>query len=159
MASATNVCGTSTAIASGAASGCKKTDLAMTISISIIFTILMIVFEPLIIKATGMSALMGGALIGGMVDSTGAVTVAGSVLGSEGEQAAVLVKMIQNILIGFIAFFVASSSPRTSTGRKVRKWRITGISVLQRTQLTASRLRMLIPSFSGGINFRMLLID
>ena len=107
MASATSVCGTSAAIASGAASGCKKTDLAMTISISIIFTILMMVFEPLIIKATGMSALMGGALIGGTVDSTGAVTVAGSVLGGEGEQAAVLVKMIQNILIGFIAFFVA----------------------------------------------------
>ena len=107
VASATSVCGTSAAIASGAASGCKKTDLTMAVSISIIFTVLMMVFEPLIIKAVGMSPIMGGALIGGTVDSTGAVTVAGSVLGGEAEQAAVLVKMIQNILIGFIAFFVA----------------------------------------------------
>ena len=107
MASATSVCGTSAAIASGAASGCKKDDLTMTISISIIFTVLMMVLEPVIIKATGMSPIMGGALIGGTVDSTGAVAVAGSVLGGEAEKTAVLVKMIQNILIGFIAFFVA----------------------------------------------------
>jgi Predicted membrane protein len=107
MASATSVCGTSAAIATGAASNCKKTDLTLAVSISIIFTIIMMVFEPLIIKACNMTAIMGGSLIGGTVDSTGAVAVAGSVLGDEGEKAAVLVKMIQNILIGFIAFFVA----------------------------------------------------
>ena len=107
VASATSVCGTSAAIATGAASGAKKNDLGIAISISIIFTILMMVFEPMIIKAVGMSPLMGGALIGGTVDSTGAVVLAGNALGPEGEQAAVLVKSIQNILIGFIAFFVA----------------------------------------------------
>ncbi len=107
MASATSVCGTSAAIATGAASKCKKDDLTMTISISIIFTVLMMVLEPVLIKATGMSPIMGGSLIGGTVDSTGAVAVAGSALGGEAEKAAVLIKMIQNILIGFIAFFVA----------------------------------------------------
>ena len=107
LASATSVCGTSAAIATGAASGAKKDDLSIAISISIIFTILMMVFEPMIIKAVGMSQLMGGALIGGTVDSTGAVVLAGNALGPEAEQAAVLVKSIQNILIGFIAFFVA----------------------------------------------------
>ena len=107
IASATSVCGTSAAIATGAAAGAKKNDLGIAISISIIFTILMMVFEPMIIKAVGMNELMGGALIGGTVDSTGAVVLAGNALGPEGEQAAVLVKSIQNILIGFIAFFVA----------------------------------------------------
>ncbi len=107
IASATSVCGTSAAIATGAASGAKKDDLSIAISISIIFTILMMVFEPMIIRAVGMSQLMGGALIGGTVDSTGAVVLAGNALGPEAEQAAVLVKSIQNILIGFIAFFVA----------------------------------------------------
>ena len=107
MASATSVCGTSAAIATGAASKCKKEDLGLAISISIIFTILMMVFEPMIIKACGMNALMGGSLIGGTIDSTGAVVLAGNALGPEAEQAAVLVKSIQNILIGFIAFFVA----------------------------------------------------
>lgn len=107
IASATSVCGTSAAIATGAAAGARKNDLGIAISISIIFTILMMVFEPMIIKAVGMNELMGGALIGGTVDSTGAVVLAGNALGPEGEQAAVLVKSIQNILIGFIAFFVA----------------------------------------------------
>ena len=107
LASATSVCGTSAAIATGAAAKAKKEDLSLAISISIIFTILMMVFEPMIIRACGMSQLMGGALIGGTVDSTGAVVLAGNALGEEAEQAAVLVKSIQNILIGFIAFFVA----------------------------------------------------
>ena len=107
LASATSVCGTSAAIATGAAAKAKKEDLSLAISISIIFTILMMVFEPMIIRACGMSQLMGGALIGGTVDSTGAVVLAGNALGEEAEQAAVLVKTIQNILIGFIAFFVA----------------------------------------------------
>ena len=107
LASATSVCGTSAAISTGAAAKAKKEDLSLAISISIIFTILMMVFEPMIIRWTGMSQIMGGSLIGGTVDSTGAVVLAGSALGAEAEQAAVLVKSIQNILIGFIAFFVA----------------------------------------------------
>lgn len=107
LAAATSVCGTSAAIATGAAAKAKKDDLSLAVSISIIFTILMMVFEPVLIKATGMSAIMGGSLIGGTVDSTGAVVVAGTALGTEAQTAAVLVKSIQNILIGFIAFFVA----------------------------------------------------
>ena len=107
LASATSVCGTSAAIATGAAAGAKKNDLSIAVSISIIFTILMMVFEPVIIRWTGMSPIMGGSLIGGTVDSTGAVVVAGTALGAEAQAAAVLVKSIQNILIGFIAFFVA----------------------------------------------------
>ena len=107
VASATSVCGTSAAIATGAAAKAKKEDLSAAISVSIIFTILMMVFEPMIIKWTGMSQIMGGSLIGGTVDSTGAVVVAGTALGEEAQKAAVLVKSIQNILIGFIAFFVA----------------------------------------------------
>ncbi len=121
VASATSVCGTSAAIATGAAAGARKDDLGIAISISIIFTILMMVFEPMLIKAVGMSELMGGALIGGTVDSTGAVVLAGNALGPEAEQAAVLVKSIQNILIGFIAFFTAlfftTRSGRTSEGK------------------------------------------
>lgn len=107
LVTATSVCGTSAAIATGAACRAKKEDLSLAVSISIIFTILMMVFEPMIIRACGMTPLMGGSLIGGTVDSTGAVVVAGTALGEEAQQAAVLVKSIQNILIGFIAFFVA----------------------------------------------------
>lgn len=107
LATATSVCGTSAAIAVGASSKAKKTDLSLAVSISIIFTVLMMVFEPIIIKAVGLGEVMGGALIGGTVDSTGAVTVAGTALGETAQTVAVLVKSIQNILIGFIAFAVA----------------------------------------------------
>ncbi len=107
LSTATAVCGTSAAIAVGASSKAKKTDLSLAVSISIIFTVLMMVFEPVIIKAVGLGEVMGGALIGGTVDSTGAVTVAGTALGATAQTVAVLVKSIQNILIGFIAFAVA----------------------------------------------------
>lgn len=107
IATATSVCGTSAAIASAAASRAKKEDLSLAVSISIIFTVIMMVFEPVIIRALGINELMGGALIGGTVDSTGAVTVAGTALGKLAQTSAVLVKSIQNILIGFIAFAVA----------------------------------------------------
>ncbi len=107
LSAATSVCGTSAAIATGAASGARKEDLSVAISISIIFTIIMMIFEPMVIEWCGLGQIMGGALIGGTVDSTGAVVLAGSALGPEAEQVASLVKMIQNILIGFIAFFVA----------------------------------------------------
>jgi uncharacterized integral membrane protein (TIGR00698 family) len=107
IATATAVCGTSAAIATGAASKAKKNDLSLAVSISILFTVLMMVLMPVLIKATGMGEVMGGALIGGTVDSTGAVTVAGTALGETGQTVAVLVKSIQNILIGFIAFAVA----------------------------------------------------
>ncbi len=107
LATATSVCGTSAAIAVGASSKAKKTDLSLAVSISIIFTVIMMVFEPIIIRAVGLGEVMGGALIGGTVDSTGAVTVAGTALGTTAQTVAVLVKSIQNILIGFIAFAVA----------------------------------------------------
>ncbi len=122
MAAATSVCGTSAAIATGAASNCKKTDLTMVVSISIIFTVILMVVEPIVCNALGLSPIMGGSLIGGTVDSTGAVVVAGTALGEEAQVAAVLVKSIQNILIGFIAFFVAlffATHVDKEQGRKV----------------------------------------
>ena len=123
LATATSVCGTSAAIAVGAASKAKKNDLSMAVSISIIFTVIMMVFEPIIIEAVGLGELMGGALIGGTIDSTGAVTVAGTALGETAQTVAVLVKSIQNILIGFIAFAVAvfftTRVEKTNDGTKV----------------------------------------
>ena len=45
--------------------------------------------------------------MGGTIDSTGAVVAAGSMLGEKAEQVAAVVKLIQNILIGLLAFCVA----------------------------------------------------
>lgn len=107
IATATSVCGTSAAIAVAAASKAKKTDLTFAVGISLIFTVIMMVLFPIFIKVIGLNELMGGAWIGGAIDSTGAVTLAGAALGELGQTSATLVKMIQNILIGFVAFAVA----------------------------------------------------
>ena len=67
--------------------------------------------------------MIGGAWIGGTVDSTGAVVLAGQALGDLGGQVAALVKMIQNILIGFIALgialFFTTKVDRAADGRPV----------------------------------------
>lgn len=107
ISAATSVCGTSAAIAAAAASKARKTDLAFAVGTSLIFTVIMMVGMPFFIKAVGIDPMIGGAWIGGTVDSTGAVVLAGQALGDLGGQVAALVKMIQNMLIGFIALAIA----------------------------------------------------
>ena len=78
IATATSVCGVSAAIAAAAASKAKKDELTFAVGLSLIFTVIMMVFMPLGIKFLGMDPLMGGAWIGGTIDSTGAVAAAGA---------------------------------------------------------------------------------
>ena len=107
IAAATSVCGVSAAIATAAAARAKKDELTLAVSMTLIFTVLMMIVMPLGIRAVGMDPTVGGAWIGGTVDATGAVVAAGAMLGEEAGQVAAVVKMIQNILIGVVAFLVA----------------------------------------------------
>lgn len=102
-----SVCGVSAAIATAAACKAKKEELSFAIGLSLTFTVMMMVVLPAVIKALGISDVLGGAWIGGTIDATGAVAAAGAILGEEALQVAATVKMIQNILIGVIAFGVA----------------------------------------------------
>jgi len=107
IACATSVCGVSAAIAAAAASCAKKEDLTLAVGMTLIFTVLMMFFMPLFIGAIGMDNILGAAWMGGTIDSTGAVVAAGSMLGADAEKVAAVVKMIQNVLIGVVAFFIA----------------------------------------------------
>ena len=107
IAAATSVCGVSAAIATAAACRARKEDLTLAVGMTLIFTVLMMFFMPLAINGIGMSPILGAAWMGGTIDSTGAVVAAGSMLGPEAEQVAAVVKMIQNVLIGLLAFVVA----------------------------------------------------
>ena len=102
-----SVCGVSAAIATAAACRAKKEELTIAIGMSMLFTAVMMIAMPAFIKAVGMHPVLGGAWIGGTIDSTGAVVAAGALLGDVGMFVAATVKMIQNILIGVIAFGVA----------------------------------------------------
>jgi uncharacterized integral membrane protein (TIGR00698 family) len=107
IAAATSVCGVSAAIAAGAAAKAKKEEISIAISVSLIFTVLMMVAMPAFIAAVKMSVYVGAAWMGGTIDSTGAVVAAGALLGPEAMEIASVVKMIQNIMIGIVAFVVA----------------------------------------------------
>jgi uncharacterized integral membrane protein (TIGR00698 family) len=107
IAAATSVCGVSAAIAASAASRAKKEDLTLAVGMTLIFTVLMMFFMPLVIQFIGMNNILGAAWMGGTIDSTGAVVAAGSMLGADAEKVAAVVKMIQNVLIGVAAFVIA----------------------------------------------------
>jgi uncharacterized integral membrane protein (TIGR00698 family) len=107
IAAATSVCGVSAAIAAAAASRAKKEELTLAVGMTLIFTVLMMIFMPVFIHSVGMDEVLGGAWMGGTIDSTGAVVAAGAFLGPRAETVAAVVKMIQNVLIGVVGFFVA----------------------------------------------------
>jgi uncharacterized membrane protein YadS len=99
-----SVCGVSAAIATAAACKAKKEELSLAIGISLTFTVIMMVAMPLAIEWLELGPVLGGAWIGGTIDSTGAVAAAGGALGQKGLLVAATIKMIQNILIGVVAF-------------------------------------------------------
>ena len=107
IAAATSVCGVSAAIAVAAAARAHKQELTLAVGMSLIFTVAMMIVMPLGIRAVGMDPIVGAAWIGGTIDATGAVVAAGALLGDQAEQIAAVVKMIQNTLIGVVAFLVA----------------------------------------------------
>lgn len=101
------VCGVSAAIATASACRAKKEELTIAVGMSMLFTAVMMIALPTFIVSVGMHPVLGGAWIGGTIDSTGAVVAAGAFLGETGMFVAATIKMIQNILIGVIAFGVA----------------------------------------------------
>lgn len=103
-----SVCGVSAAIAAAAACKAKKEELTLAIGMSLSFTVVMMILLPALIKAVGMSDVLGGAWLGGTIDATGAVAAAGATLGDRALEVAATVKMIQNILIGVSAFGIAT---------------------------------------------------
>ena len=129
IAAATSVCGVSAAIAVAAAARAKKEELTLAVGMSLIFTVAMMVVMPLGVRAVGLDPIVGAAWIGGTVDATGAVVAAGAILGEQAEQIAAVVKMVQNTLIGVVAFLVAvfwvtrvENSGDNSTPRAMEVW-------------------------------------
>jgi uncharacterized membrane protein YadS len=102
-----SVCGVSAAIATAAACNAKKEELTLAVGLSMIFTSIMMIVMPAFINAVGIPEVLGGAWIGGTIDATGAVVAAGAFLGDKALNVAATIKMIQNVLIGIIAFGIA----------------------------------------------------
>ena len=107
LASGVSICGVSAAIAtSGAIKGDPK-KLSYVTSLVLVCAVPMMVIMPWIIKATGMDHMVGGAWMGGTLDTSGSVVAAGSLVSEGAMKIGVIVKMSQNVLIGFAAFILA----------------------------------------------------
>ena len=121
-----SVCGVSAAIATAAACKAKKEELTLSVGLSLVFTSIMMIVMPIIIKGffpVDKQLILGGAWMGGTIDATGAVAAAGAFLGEKALYVAATIKMIQNVLIGVIAFCVAlyftTRVEAAETGQKV----------------------------------------
>jgi uncharacterized membrane protein YadS len=128
LSSAVAICGVSAAIAAcGAIQGDRK-KLSYVTSLVLVVAMPMMVVMPWIARATGMPDLVAGAWLGGTLDTSAAVVAGGELLGNAARDAAVVVKLSQNALIGVAAFLLtvwwtmraspseggSSTSPQTS---------------------------------------------
>lgn len=103
LSTAVSICGVSAAIAAAGAVQAKREQLAYTASLVIIFALPSIFLLPALVDAFGLSQPVGGAWIGGNIDTTAAVSAAGAIAGEEALQIATIVKTTQNALLGVVA--------------------------------------------------------
>jgi uncharacterized integral membrane protein (TIGR00698 family) len=107
LASAVAICGVSAAIvASGAIKGDKK-KLSYITTLVLVVAIPMLVIQPWIIKNFHIPDIIGGAWLGGTLDTTASVTAAAQLVGPIATKTGVIIKFSQNVLIGVAAFFIA----------------------------------------------------
>jgi uncharacterized integral membrane protein (TIGR00698 family) len=103
LAAALSICGVSAAIAAAGAVHATKEQLAYVASLVILFAIPMIFIQPWIASQLGLSQVVAGAWIGGNIDTTAAVTAAGTIVGDDALRMAAIVKSTQNAMMGFVA--------------------------------------------------------
>ena len=104
LATAVSICGVSAAIAAcGAVQGDRK-KLSYVTSLVLIVAIPMMLVMPWVISWFDIPAVVGGAWLGGTIDTSGAVVAAGEIVGDSAMNAAVIVKFSQNAMLGLAAF-------------------------------------------------------
>lgn len=106
LAAAVSICGVSAAIAAcGAIQGDRK-KLSYVMSLVIIVAAPMMVVMPQVIVALGIPEVVGGAWLGGTLDTSASVVAAGEMISGPARNTGVVVKLSQNVLIGVAAFLL-----------------------------------------------------
>jgi uncharacterized integral membrane protein (TIGR00698 family) len=107
LASAVSICGVSAAIAAcGAIQGDKK-KLSYVTSVVLLCALPMMILMPWCVKWLGLSEAVGGAWLGGTLDTSGSVLAATEMLGETATKTGTVVKLSQNVLIGIAAFVLS----------------------------------------------------
>ncbi|OGA40250.1 MAG: hypothetical protein A3G28_05550 [Betaproteobacteria bacterium RIFCSPLOWO2_12_FULL_68_19] len=106
LSSSVAICGVSAAIATcGAIAGDKK-KLSYVTSLVLIVAVPMMVVMPWLVKTFGMPDAVGGAWLGGTLDTSATVVAAGALVSDTAMKVGVIVKFAQNALIGVAAFIL-----------------------------------------------------
>lgn len=107
MASAVSICGVSAAIAAAGAVQARREEVTYITTLVIVTALPLMVIMPMLAGAMGLPPQVAGAWFGGNIDTTAAVVGAGTLYGPEAQSVAAVVKLSQNVLIGFAAFGLA----------------------------------------------------
>ncbi|KLT67582.1 PSE family sulfate exporter [Pedobacter sp. BMA] len=107
LASAVSICGVSAAIVAAGVINGDKRKLSYVTTLVLIMAIPMMVILPWAVKYFHIPEVIGGAWLGGTLDTTATVTAAGDLVGPVAVKAGVIAKFSQNVFIGVAAFFIA----------------------------------------------------
>jgi uncharacterized membrane protein YadS len=121
LCSAVSICGVSAAIAACGAIHGDRRKLSYVTSLVLVVAMPMLVLMPWVARATGLPEIVSGAWLGGTLDTSAAVVAAGEMVGDAARDAAVVVKLSQNALIGVAAFLLTIWwTLRQSSGQALR---------------------------------------
>jgi uncharacterized integral membrane protein (TIGR00698 family) len=114
IATANSICGVSATIAAGGAIQGDPKEVSYMVAWVLVCAVILILVMPPIAVWMDLPTNMAGAWVGGVIDNTGAVIAAGEVIrDAQGNpskasvNAAAMVKMAQNVMIGLVAFLMA----------------------------------------------------
>jgi uncharacterized membrane protein YadS len=114
IATANAICGVSASIAAGGAVQGDPKEVSYMVAWVLVCAVVLIIVMPPIAVWMNLPSNMAGAWLGGVIDNTGAVIAAGEVIrdanGNPSQaavNAAAVVKMAQNVMIGIVAFLMA----------------------------------------------------
>ena len=107
LASAVSICGVSAAIVAAGAINGDKRKLSYVTTLVLLMAIPMMIIQPWAVKYFHIPEVIGGAWLGGTLDTTATVTAAGDLIGPIAVKAGVIAKFSQNVFIGVAAFFIA----------------------------------------------------
>ena len=103
LSTAVSICGVSAAIAACGAIQGDRRKLSYVTSLVLIVAVPMIILMPWIVRLTGIPDVVGGAWMGGTLDTTASVTAAGALVSDATMNVGTIVKFSQNVLIGVAA--------------------------------------------------------
>ncbi|MGD9303788.1 MAG: putative sulfate exporter family transporter, partial [Desulfobacterales bacterium] len=114
IATANAICGVSASIAAGGAVQGDPKEVSYMVAWVLVCAVVLILVMPPIAVWMNLPTQWAGAWVGGVIDNTGAVIAAGEVIRDQAGNpskasvnAAAMVKMAQNVMIGLVAFLMA----------------------------------------------------